>query len=281
MRGGKGGSIRWAIDLQHVLLCLTFDNVGMIAFGTDPGCLRPGLSEIPFARAFEDATAATIIRFIMPTAIWRALRYLDLGHKRCLRRCIERVDQFAYDVIRERKEDLSLSDGENEQMSRKTERSDLLTVFTQLKDEDGEPYFDKFLRDICVNFVLVGRDTSLVALWFFWLLNRHPKVEERILSEIRKIVEERVGDGIGDGEVVLKPEKKKGAQGFSPKLSTDVYTSAPFASVGVRRVDVDSGGDRKRGHTVEGGGEYLTEEKGRRGDCGGSESTAGGNRRRG
>ncbi|KAG0457323.1 hypothetical protein HPP92_022480 [Vanilla planifolia] len=37
-----------AIDLQDVLLRLTFDNVCMIAFGIDPGCLRPGLPEIPF-----------------------------------------------------------------------------------------------------------------------------------------------------------------------------------------------------------------------------------------
>ncbi|WOL07370.1 hypothetical protein Cni_G16110 [Canna indica] len=221
---------RVAIDLQHVLLRLTFDNVCMIAFGTDPGYLRPGLPEIPFAKAFEDATEATIIRFITPTAIWRALRYLDLGHERCLRRCIERVDEFAYDVIRKRKEELSLAGGENEQMSRKTERSDLLTVFTQLKDEDGKPYSDKFLRDICVNFILAGRDTSSVALaWFFWLLNRHSEVEERILSEIRKIVEERVGDGVGDGEVVFKPEELKKMEYLHAALSEALrlYPSVP------------------------------------------------------
>ncbi|WOL05425.1 Cytochrome P450 [Canna indica] len=67
------------IDLQDVLLLLTFDNVCMIAFGIDLGCLHLGLLEIPFAKAFEDATEATIICFITPTAIWRALRYFDLS----------------------------------------------------------------------------------------------------------------------------------------------------------------------------------------------------------
>lgn len=64
-----------AVDLQDVLLRLTFDNVCMIAFGVDPGCLRGGLPEIPFAKAFEDATEATVLRFITPTFIWKAMRY--------------------------------------------------------------------------------------------------------------------------------------------------------------------------------------------------------------
>ena len=40
-----------------------------------------------------------------------------------------------------------------------------------------------------MNFILAGRDTSSVALsWFFWLLHKNPKVEERILAEICRVV---------------------------------------------------------------------------------------------
>ena len=71
-------------------------------------------------------------------------------------------------------------------------RSDLLTIFMGLKDEKGGAYSDKFLRDICVNFILAGRDTSSVALsWFFWLLSENPEVEEEILREVCRIVSER------------------------------------------------------------------------------------------
>ncbi|KAJ0970096.1 hypothetical protein J5N97_022973 [Dioscorea zingiberensis] len=49
-----------SLDLQDVLLRLTFDNVCMIAFGIDPGCLRPGLPEIPF-KSIQDATEATVL----------------------------------------------------------------------------------------------------------------------------------------------------------------------------------------------------------------------------
>ena len=178
-----------AIDLQDILLRLTFDNVCLIAFGVDPGCLRPGLPEIPFAKAFEDATEATVLRFVTPTCMWKAMRSLNLGVERKLKESIKGVDEFAENVIRTRKKELSLHcEDKNKQ------RSDLLTVFMGLKDENGQPYSDKFLRDICVNFILAGRDTSSVALsWFFWLLDQNPEVEERILEEICRVVSQREG----------------------------------------------------------------------------------------
>nr|TKS06601.1 hypothetical protein D5086_0000121240 [Populus alba] len=177
-----------SIDIQDVLLRLTFDNVCMIAFGVDPGCLRPGLPDIPFARAFEDATEATLLRFVTPTCIWKAMRYLDFGSEKKLKRSIKDVDDFAEDVIRKRKKELSIQSEDD----KKKQGSDLLTVFMGLKDENGKPFSDRFLRDICVNFILAGRDTSSVAMsWFFWLLDSHPTVEEKILAEICKIVNER------------------------------------------------------------------------------------------
>lgn len=73
------------------------------------------------------------------------------------------------------------------------------------KDEEGgEKYNDEFLRDVCVNFILAGRDTSSVALaWFFWLLGMNREVEERILEELREIVVEREGGDLGENEVVF------------------------------------------------------------------------------
>ncbi|XP_066378972.1 cytochrome P450 86B1-like [Miscanthus floridulus] len=215
-----------AVDLQDVLLRLTFDNVCMIAFGVDPGCLRPGLPEIPFARAFEDATEATTIRFITPTAVWRAMRALGVGHERVLQRCLAGVDEFAYDVIRRRKEELAA------EASAGRSSSDLLTVFTKMRDEDGRPYTDKFLRDICVNFILAGRDTSSVALaWFFWLLGRNPGVEAKIVEEIEGIVAARkeAGREVEEEELVFRPEEVKRMEYLHAALSEALrlYPSVP------------------------------------------------------
>ncbi|XP_015952665.1 cytochrome P450 86B1 [Arachis duranensis] len=174
-----------SIDLQDILLRLTFDNVCLIAFGVDPGCLRPGLPKIPFAKAFEDATEVTVLRFVIPTCVWKAMRFLNLGMEKKLKESIKGVDEFAENVIRTRKKELSLFCDEKQ-------RSDLLSIFMGLKDENGEAYSDKFLRDICVNFILAGRDTSSVALsWFFWLLDQNPEVEEKIVEEICRVVKQR------------------------------------------------------------------------------------------
>lgn len=219
-----------ALDLQDVLLRLTFDNVCMIAFGVDPGCLRPGLPEIPFARAFEDATEATIVRFVTPTAVWRAMRALGVGHERVLQRSLAGVDAFAYDVIRKRKEELLLA---SDAAGRGSSRSDLLTVFTKMRGDDGSPaYSDKFLRDICVNFILAGRDTSSVALaWFFWLLDKNPAVEAKILEEIQGIVAARKDPSSPEveEEIVFQPEEVKRMEYLHAALSEALrlYPSVP------------------------------------------------------
>ncbi|KAJ4777419.1 Cytochrome P450 [Rhynchospora pubera] len=197
----------------------------MLAFGIDPGCLRPGLPDIPFAHAFEEATEATIIRFVTPTAIWKALRFADLSNERRLRRSLRQVDEFAYNVIDTRKKELQL-----EEASGTNTRSDLLTVFMRLRDENDQPYSDKFLRDICVNFILAGRDTSSVALaWFFWLLNKNPEVEAKIVDEIRRIVKER-GESEKEGEeLIFRPEEVKKMEYLQAALSEALrlYPSVP------------------------------------------------------
>lgn len=214
-----------ALDLQDVLLRLTFDNVCMIAFGVDPGCLQPNLPEIPFAKAFEDATEATVLRFVTPTVVWKTMRYLDIGAERNLKRSIHGVDEFADEVIRTRKKELSVQNDGNKA------RSDLLTVFMGLKDDGGQPYSDKFLRDICVNFILAGRDTSSVALsWFFWLLGKNPAVEEKILEEICRLVKNRSEEEAGDDEeIIFRPEEIKRMDYLQAALSEALrlYPSVP------------------------------------------------------
>ncbi|KAJ0970127.1 hypothetical protein J5N97_023004 [Dioscorea zingiberensis] len=215
-----------SLDLQDVLLRLTFDNVCMIAFGIDPGCLRPGLPEIPFARAFEDATEATVLRFVTPTGVWKTMRFLDLGSERTLKRSLKRVDEFAYQVIRIRKKELSMELEFSEKMKK---RSDLLSVFMSLKDDNGDSFSDEFLRDICVNFILAGRDnTSVARAWNIWLLNMNPEVEERVVEELRMIVKER-GVGGEDGEMVFRPEEVKKMEYLQAALSEALrlYPSVP------------------------------------------------------
>ncbi|CAF2056257.1 unnamed protein product [Brassica napus] len=226
-----------SIDLQDVLLRLTFDNVCMIAFGVDPGCLGPDQPVIPFAKAFEDATEAAVCRFVMPTCVWKLMKCLNLGTEKMLKESIKGVDDFADEFIRTRKKEMSL-EGES------TKRSDLLTVFMGLRDEKGGSFSDKFLRDICVNFILAGRDTSSVALsWFFWLLEMNPEVEEKIMVEMCKILRQRDDNGKGakvDYEPVFGPEEIKKMNYLQAALSEALrlYPSVPVDHKEVQEDDV-------------------------------------------
>lgn len=147
-----------------------------------------------------------------------------------MKQSIKAVDEFAENVIQTRKRELSTpaeSQADNK-------RSDLLTVFMKLRDEQGRPFSDKFLRDICVNFILAGRDTSSVALsWFFWLLDQNPDVEDKILAEICRIVGEREEAKTRElrfDSLVFKPEEIKKMEYLHAAISEALrlYPSVPF-----------------------------------------------------
>ncbi|XP_072950439.1 cytochrome P450 86B1 [Typha angustifolia] len=169
-----------SVDLQEIFLRFTFDNICVAAFGIDPGCLAVDLPEIPFARAFEQATQLTLFRFIVPPFIWKPMKTFQVSTERRLRAAIQIVHEFAEKTVSDRRNEFR-----NHQNASVIERSDLLSRFLIQSDVK---FSDKFLKDFCISFILAGRDTSSVALaWFFWLLHRHPRVERRILDEISDI----------------------------------------------------------------------------------------------
>ncbi|KAL6543053.1 hypothetical protein OROHE_010573 [Orobanche hederae] len=157
------------------------------------------------------------------TTAWKAMQWAGVGSEGRLKESIEGVDDFAREVIRARKKEMEVGGGGERR------RSDLLTVFMGMKDEEGKAFSDVFLRDICVNFILVGRDTSSVALsWFFCLLSRNPALEERIVEEICGIVRER-GEVEEKEKIVFKAEEVKKMEYLHAALSEALrlYPSVP------------------------------------------------------
>eukprot|EP00249_Psilotum_nudum_P000602 c12666_g2_i1 orf=232-1824(-) len=174
------------VDLQDVLLRYTFDAICIGAFGVNPCCLSPGLPKNSFVEAFEVALDATMFRFLLPKTCWQAMRALNLGTERHLRESMKIVDQFALGVISSRRKELDLKAQRGCE-----DRADLLSRFIRL-EHGGEQHGDNFLKDITLSFILAGRDTSAVALaWFFWLLTKHPAVEANIMQEIKNIMKLR------------------------------------------------------------------------------------------
>ncbi|KAK6922308.1 Cytochrome P450, partial [Dillenia turbinata] len=215
-----------AIDLQEVLLRFTFDNICMAAFGVDPGCLSLELPEIPFAKAFEEATEFTLFRFMVPPCVWKPMKFLNLGPEKRLKEAVEIVHDFAQKTVANRRLELA-------KLGSLNNRSDLLSRLIEINSEQGKKYHfnDKFLRDFCISFILAGRDTSSVALaWFFWLISRNPQVESRIVSELHDILKERKSGKQNLSDVVFTAEELKKMVYLHAALSEALrlYPSVPI-----------------------------------------------------
>lgn len=47
---------------------------------------------------------------------------------------------------------------------------------------------DKYLRDIILNFMIAGKDTSANTLsWFFYMLCKNPLIQEKVAQEVRDV----------------------------------------------------------------------------------------------
>lgn len=164
------------VDLQDVFLRLTFDMTCNLVFGTDPGCLSKGFPTVPFARAMDDAMEVLFFRHTVPPSVWKLMRRLRIGKEKKMAEARRVIDDFIAQSIRKVKEE-------------KVSRGDLLTTYLKDREEaDEEKCSDnKFLRDTTVNLMLAGRDTTGVALsWFFWLLVKNPRVKSKIIEELRE-----------------------------------------------------------------------------------------------
>jgi cytochrome P450 len=73
-------------------------------------------------------------------------------------------------------------------------RQDLLSRFTHLSSMGEEKLTDKTLRDIILNFIIAGRDTSAVTLtWFFYMMSCHPEVADKVFEEVCSIEQPNSG----------------------------------------------------------------------------------------
>ncbi|KMT05097.1 hypothetical protein BVRB_7g172510 [Beta vulgaris subsp. vulgaris] len=168
------------VDLQDLLLRLTFDNICGLTFGKDPMTLSPDLPDNPFASAFDSATESTLQRLLYPGFLWRLKKTFQVGAEKRLQKSLQVVEEYMSSALNARKENPS---------------DDLLSRFINKKDQNGNAFADDVLKRIALNFVLAGRDTSSVALsWFFWLVMNHPEIEAKIVDEISTVLKKTRGD---------------------------------------------------------------------------------------
>ncbi|ORX57515.1 cytochrome P450 [Hesseltinella vesiculosa] len=167
------------IDFHDLMFKFTLDSFILLGFGVHLNSLKTE-GKVPFAESFDAAQRATFQRFINPVwPVTEKLQKLVNPWTKDMNYHLKVVDEYARGVTEKRRKELA--EGQV--------HKDLLSRFMEASNIHGEPLSNTELRDIVLNFVIAGRDTTAQALsWCFYLLSQHPRVQEKLLKEINDFV---------------------------------------------------------------------------------------------
>ncbi|KAM0042385.1 putative cytochrome P450 [Helianthus debilis subsp. tardiflorus] len=171
------------IDLQYIFQRFAFDTVCTLLFDNDPESLSLDFPYIPYSKAFTDGEEAILLRHVTPPFLWKLQQMLRVGKEKKLSDAWKNLDQFIYRCLAQKQK-------EYHNMNHQAENFIFFTaIMRELRDHsDVDP--TKFLRDTFVNLMAAGKDTISSSLsWFFYLLDRNPTLEEKILEEIHTHLE--------------------------------------------------------------------------------------------
>ncbi|GLE01629.1 hypothetical protein PINS_up010463 [Pythium insidiosum] len=186
------------VDLVKLLNRFTMEAFARIGFGVELNCLDAD-EDHPFMAAFDSAQRIISLRFVRPAFFWKLLRWLNLGYEARLKEDIKVVNDTVFQIIsrsleqRQRCNPLCGTAKIPPGAPRKS--TDIVSLFLDHVSNDekrcvGDSSFDPiFLRDIVVNFLIAGRDTTAQAMcWFFFEIGQHPNVCQRLREELSEVL---------------------------------------------------------------------------------------------
>ncbi|CAG8750667.1 5612_t:CDS:10, partial [Gigaspora rosea] len=161
------------IDLQDLFYRFTLDTLG--------DCLTSPEEPVQFAIDFD--ITQRIVDWRLEQPLWKFIELYD-ERGRQIRNSCEVLDNYVYNMITSRRADIK---------NGKKPPNDLLTLFIKAADEDREEgeekLDDKWLRDVTLNLIIAGRDTTAQALsWMMYSIMTNPSVEDSLLNEINSIL---------------------------------------------------------------------------------------------
>lgn len=160
----------------------TLDTIGEIGFSKDVGSLKDPSS--PFLQSFDYAQAALVKRFWtnFGLPLWRLMRAFGLGWEKEFPSHLAALRDYSDGIVN----DLLAKDGGSGDPSFiGLFMQELVNQGAHKKDETG---FRIFMRDMVLNFLIAGRDTTAQALtWTLFELVQHPPVIERVREEVSRV----------------------------------------------------------------------------------------------
>ncbi|XP_062233705.1 cytochrome P450 704C1-like isoform X2 [Phragmites australis] len=173
---------RITIDMQELLMKTTMDSIFKVGFGLELNTLSGSdESGIQFSEAFDEANYLVYHRYV--DIFWQLKRFLNIGSEAKLKRSIQTIDNFVMQLIHQKREQMK------NRRDYKSEE-DILSRFILASEKDPETMNDRYLRDIVLNFLIAGKDTTANALsWFFYMLCKNPIVQDKVALEINESLE--------------------------------------------------------------------------------------------
>ncbi|XP_057798447.1 cytochrome P450 704C1-like [Salvia miltiorrhiza] len=160
------------VEIQDLFMKSSLDSVFKVVLGVDLESMRGANQGDQFSKAFDQASEMTTLRYV--DISWPIKKFLNVGSEATLRKCMKVVDAFVYKVI-----DNKIA---QEQASGK---GDILSRFLEMQETDP-----KYLKDIILSFIIAGKDTTASTLsWFFYMMCKHPHLQDKVLEEVRAATE--------------------------------------------------------------------------------------------
>ncbi|XP_020248619.1 cytochrome P450 704C1-like [Asparagus officinalis] len=188
------------IDINDLFMKSTLDSIFKVGFGVELDTLSGSNKDGKiFAQAFDDSSAQLLRRFV--DVLWKMKRFLNVGLEAKMKKDIKFIDNFVYTLINKKIEQMS------KQQNNFMKKEDILSRFLNEREKDPENMSLKYLRDIILNFVIAGKDTTAGTLsWFFYMMCKHPSVQEKVAEEVKKVTKRNGKIQVDEFAVTLTEE---------------------------------------------------------------------------
>ncbi|KAJ3251377.1 Protein kinase alk2 [Boothiomyces macroporosus] len=158
------------VDMHSLFHRYFMDSFGEIAYGIEMGSLSKGIPN--YVASFDRSQSTMGDRFINPF-----YRLADMLNP-FLKTDVKLIREFGRKVVEDRKNGVHAGN-----------KSDLLSLFMEQRNEDGTELSTDELADHVINFILAGRDTTSQALsWTLYCLYENPAAKAALVKEIDEIL---------------------------------------------------------------------------------------------
>ena len=148
------------------MMRITLNTILRTVFGAEGPALDELKVLIPAAVNFGSRIA------LMPSAVHKDVGPWSLGGR--FARYRRRIDEVSTALMAEARSDPNF-----------TERTDVLSLLLQARDENGEPISDQHITDELLTMMVAGHETTSTQLaWAIERIRRHPEVLARLVEEV-------------------------------------------------------------------------------------------------